>query len=341
MGAQPWVAYTQYDYATMLLARDQPGDREKAQELLVLALTTAHELGMTLLQSKVQGLKSKAQIEQVRRSTFTVQGAESRDSQKVISAQPLVPNPRPPTPNVFRRDGDYWTLVYEGQECRLKDAKGVHYLAALMHNPGREFHVLDLLLLTDPPPATTAAEEHLSPARRARRAPDASPPVDAQARAAYKSRLQDVQAELEEADRHHDLGRLATLQAEQTFLTEELTAAYGFRRQARQASDSHDQVRKNVTKRLRDLLSRLRTLHPPAWRHLQRSLKTGAFVRIPQSVTSRGRGRHPKVSEQSNCPARPIQGDKPDSLFPSSFFPVDSCRNAQATYQRAIDISSQ
>ena len=167
--------------------------------------------------------------------------------------------------------------MYEGQECRLKDAKGVHYLAALMHNPGREFHVLDLLLLTDPPPATTAAEEHLSTARRALRATDASPQVDAQARAAYKSRLQDVQAELEEADRQHDLGRLATLHAEQTFLTEELTAAYGFRRQARKASDSHDQVRKNVTKRLRDLLSRLRTLHPSAWRHLQRSLKTGAF----------------------------------------------------------------
>ena len=60
MGAQPWVAYTQYDYATMLLVRNQPGDQEKAQELLVLALTTAQELGMALLQSKVQGLKSKA-----------------------------------------------------------------------------------------------------------------------------------------------------------------------------------------------------------------------------------------------------------------------------------------
>ena len=52
MGARPWVAYTQYDYATMLLARNQPGDQEKAQELLALALTTAHELGMALLRLK-------------------------------------------------------------------------------------------------------------------------------------------------------------------------------------------------------------------------------------------------------------------------------------------------
>ena len=86
MGARPWVAYTQYDYATMLLRRHQPGDHDKAQELLALALATAQELGMTLLQSKVQGQKAKARRAS---STFNVQvkGAGSRTSQK------LQPNP--------------------------------------------------------------------------------------------------------------------------------------------------------------------------------------------------------------------------------------------------------
>ena len=46
MGARPWLAHTQNDYARMLLARDRPGDRERAQELLEQALATYRELGM-------------------------------------------------------------------------------------------------------------------------------------------------------------------------------------------------------------------------------------------------------------------------------------------------------
>ena len=30
MGARPWLAHTQHQYAVMLLARNQPGDRAKA-----------------------------------------------------------------------------------------------------------------------------------------------------------------------------------------------------------------------------------------------------------------------------------------------------------------------
>ena len=46
MGARPWLAHTQLDYARMLLARDAPGDKEKAQLLLSQALMTYRELGM-------------------------------------------------------------------------------------------------------------------------------------------------------------------------------------------------------------------------------------------------------------------------------------------------------
>jgi hypothetical protein len=268
MGARPWVAYTQCDYAGMLLTRNHAGDHDKALSLLDTALATAQELGMARLEQQVksQRAKVKSQKEEVQGSRFKVQNSELR-----------TPNSESPTPNIFRRDGDYWTLAYQGHECRLKDAKGLHYIAALVREPKREFHVLDLLLLTDPPPAATAAEEQLSTARRTFGNTDESPQADAHARTAYKSRLQEVQAELDEADRHHDLGRIAALQAEMAFLTEELTAAYGFQRHARRASDSHDQIRKNVTKRIRDSVGRLRREHPALGQHLDRSLKTGIF----------------------------------------------------------------
>ncbi len=46
IGARPWLALTQEDYAQMLLERDAPGDREKAQELLAQAVDAYRELGM-------------------------------------------------------------------------------------------------------------------------------------------------------------------------------------------------------------------------------------------------------------------------------------------------------
>jgi hypothetical protein len=46
--------------------------------------------------------------------------------------------------SAFRREGDYWTVVYEGSLVRLRDSKGLRYLSTLLANPGHEFHVIDL-----------------------------------------------------------------------------------------------------------------------------------------------------------------------------------------------------
>ena len=57
MGAKPWLAHTQVQYAAMLLARGQPEDRERAMSLLDEALTTANGLDMKFLVEKVEKLK--------------------------------------------------------------------------------------------------------------------------------------------------------------------------------------------------------------------------------------------------------------------------------------------
>jgi class 3 adenylate cyclase len=61
MGARPLLAYTQHDYADMLLHRSAKGDREKALALLTQALDTAQELGMKALVERALALKLKAQ----------------------------------------------------------------------------------------------------------------------------------------------------------------------------------------------------------------------------------------------------------------------------------------
>ena len=46
MGAKPWLAGTQNDYAQMLLTRDGPGDRKRAGELRASVKATYSHLGL-------------------------------------------------------------------------------------------------------------------------------------------------------------------------------------------------------------------------------------------------------------------------------------------------------
>jgi tetratricopeptide (TPR) repeat protein len=60
MGARPNHARTQRDYAAMLLARDEAGDRDRAVGLLDGALETAEELGMKRLLEDATRLRTEA-----------------------------------------------------------------------------------------------------------------------------------------------------------------------------------------------------------------------------------------------------------------------------------------
>src|SRR5262249_12738293 len=58
--ARIWVAHTQHDYARMLVARDQPGDREKAGALAAQVRVTAREGGVKPLGAAWLELRASA-----------------------------------------------------------------------------------------------------------------------------------------------------------------------------------------------------------------------------------------------------------------------------------------
>jgi hypothetical protein len=148
------------------------------------------------------------------------------------------PEGRPTTPAsaVFRRDGDVWTIAYEGKGLRLEDAKGPQYIAHLLHHEGREFHAADLAAGVEarPPPDPARGGESTEIVAGLG---DAGERLDAPARAAYRQRLQDLETELAEATQWADTGRAQQLRAEIEFLREELSAAYGLRIRARKAAE--------------------------------------------------------------------------------------------------------
>src|SRR2546426_7822646 len=92
---------------------------------------------------------------------------------------------------VFRREGNFWTVAWDDVVVRLKDNRGLQYLAQLLARPGQEVHVLDLVAAVHAEPGQ-AARRHLA-------STDAGTVLDATARAAYRRRLVDLRDELAEA----------------------------------------------------------------------------------------------------------------------------------------------
>ena len=60
MGAKPWLAHTQFQYARMLLSRPGPANVERARVLLDDAWTGARQLGMRLLETRIADVRRKA-----------------------------------------------------------------------------------------------------------------------------------------------------------------------------------------------------------------------------------------------------------------------------------------
>jgi hypothetical protein len=170
--------------------------------------------------------------------------------------------------NVFRQEGEYWTVAYRGRTVHLRDSKGLSCIARLLAQPRCDVHVRDL-----------------AACHRRSNAPDGfglllmegdlGTILDARATAQYKARLAEARQELEEATAAGDLGQAARARQEVEMITEQLAAAYGLGGRRRTAGDPTERLRKAVTNQIRRALDHIRTAHPELGCHLTNALRTG------------------------------------------------------------------
>lgn len=163
--------------------------------------------------------------------------------------------------NVFRREGEYWFVVYEGDVFRLRDSKGLRCLATLLANPGHEVVALDLV--------------GAGPSG----AGDAGEILDAQARRAYRQRLDELREELDEAESWADTGRAARARQEMDLLVEELARGEGLGGRARRAGSASERARQAITKALKAAVERINRHSPALGRHLASTVRTGTYCR--------------------------------------------------------------
>ncbi len=246
IGAEPWVARAALDFATLLSRGGGAGDVRRARELFTEARAIADRLGMPGL------------LERLR-----TQGAGQDSPAATVVRRPgesALPE------GAFVLEGEYWSIRFDGGTYRFKDSKGMHILAHLVRNPGREFHVMQLMSVAG---GADSGEGILEGA--------ASASPDAEARAAYRARAEDLRDDLREAEANGDSGRALLLREELEALASELTRGMGLGGRERKTGTSAERARVNVQRRLADTLKKIDEACAPLGRLLGRSIRTGAY----------------------------------------------------------------
>jgi tetratricopeptide (TPR) repeat protein len=165
-----------------------------------------------------------------------------------------------PRLNVFRREGDYWSITFGEHTTRVRDVKGMRYLARLLADPGREFSVLDLVNFERGQTVDIG---------------DSGPLLDGRAKDAYQRRLAEIDEDIEEARALGDFEREKQADGERDVLMRELSRAFGLGGRARRADSSSERARASVTRAVRSAMVRIGEHEPHVGEHLARTIRTG------------------------------------------------------------------
>jgi pimeloyl-ACP methyl ester carboxylesterase len=179
---------------------------------------------------------------------------------------------------VFRREGDYWTVSWLGNAVRLKDAKGLHYLAYLLANPGRQFPARELAAAGTANGNQTASQHaSIDASGTAADLGDAGELLDAKARKQYRCRIGELREELAEALQHNDTLRAAHLRSELDSLRDQVAAAVGLGGRSRKVASHTERARLMVTKAIKTAIAKIRASDASLGRYLATSIKTGNY----------------------------------------------------------------
>ena len=173
----------------------------------------------------------------------------------------------------FLKEGEYWTVVFGERELRVRDSKGMGYLAELLAHPDREIEALALYTPVSGDPASPAeiADAGLAYPSNS----DAGPILDERARRAYRERLQGLRSEIDEAKAFHDPERASRARIEYEAVVEQLSTATGIGGRDRRAGSPAERARLNVTRAVKSAIARIAEHDEALGEHLSVCVNTG------------------------------------------------------------------
>src|SRR5438132_7658102 len=144
--------------------------------------------------------------------------------------------------------------------------QGLQYLRALLQRPDAEITALEMSAMVAGH-GTAVAE------------PGAGERLDRRALTAYRTRLREIDEELDEAQAWNDPARAERIEAEREALLRELAGATGLGGRTRTRSSSAERARVAVRKAIAAALDRIDAADPSMARALRRTVSTGIVCR--------------------------------------------------------------
>ena len=164
-------------------------------------------------------------------------------------------------------EGGIWWVGREGAVTAIRDVRGLHYLRIMLQRPGAD---IPAIVLSD----TVAGHPGAGVAGG-----DVGEVVDKQALSAYRRRLAEIGADLDEARSWADTGRASKLAAERDALLDQLRAATGLSGRPRVSGSPHERARIAVRKAIVNAVDRVAAADPSLGRLLFDTVTTGAICR--------------------------------------------------------------
>lgn len=170
------------------------------------------------------------------------------------------------------REGDYWTVAFDGREFRVRHSKGLGYLAVLLNRPGVEVAALELAGGSS---SSRSSEREAAAAGAGSIEADLGPVLDPRAKAAYRRRLDELEADRDEAEAFNDPERAERARSEYDAVAAELGSALGLGGRDRRAGSPAERARLNVTRAIRAAIEHLAEHDQSLGAHLMATVMTG------------------------------------------------------------------
>ena len=149
-------------------------------------------------------------------------------------------------------------MRYNGEKVLMAELKGFKDIYKLISQPTKEFHCSELMEI----PVLVGEDDQM---------------FDQKAKNKYKTRLVQLQEDIEEAQEMNDNVRAGHLQEEYDKILDHLSSSLGLGGKTRKLDDQIDKARSALTWRIRTAIKKIRESHICLGNHLSNSIRTGIF----------------------------------------------------------------
>jgi len=181
---------------------------------------------------------------------------------------------------VFRQDGDFWTIVYQGKRLPPMKGKSLRYIAFLLQHSRQAFRTpsafvaavekKDASIIAEP--HHKLAEELLANGNMSKRGEMGTGPLlDTRAKRELEQRRDDLNERLE-AHNFDNPGQAAEMREEIDSINAYLASNTGLGGKSRKSSDLNEKARQAVSQAIHRSLKEINKHHPGLADHLRRTL---------------------------------------------------------------------